>query len=208
VLNTWDGGSVWYAGYGSNLDPDRFHRYLEGGRPPGATRTYPGARDRARPLDTRPFTMPGRLAFAWESPTWGGGIAFHEPDTDGSVLACAYLVTAGQLSDVLEQEMWREPGADLDLTEVVSARRHVIGPGRYETLHLAGELDGRPVVTFSSSDIDALGLRAPAPPYVATIARGLRKIHDLPDAEIVDYLLASRGVDLAWDRRTLAEAVA
>ena len=68
--------------------------------------------------------MAGRLTFAWESPTWGGGIAFHEPDADGSVLACAYLVTAGQLSDVLEQEMWREPGADLDLSEVVAARRH------------------------------------------------------------------------------------
>jgi hypothetical protein len=152
--------------------------------------------------------MAGRLTFAWESPTWGGGIAFHEPDRSGSVLACAYLVTAGQLADVLEQEMWREPGADLDLTEVVSARRHVIGPGRYETLHLAGELDGRPVVTFSSSDVDALGLRAPAPPYVATIARGLRKTHDLSDDEIVDYLLGCRGVDLGWDGTSLAKVLA
>jgi hypothetical protein len=152
--------------------------------------------------------MSGRLMFAWESPTWGGGIAFHEPGPEGSVLACAYLVTAGQLADVLAQEMWREPGADLDLTEVVGARRHVIGPGRYETLHLAGELDGRPVVTFSSSDIESLGLRAPAPPYVTTIARGLRKTHHLSDDEIVDYLLASPGVDLTWDRTSLAEAVA
>ena len=178
-----------------------------GGRPAGATRTYPGARDRTSPLDTRAFTMSGRLVFAWESPTWGGGIAFHEPDAEGSVLACAYLVTAGQLADVLEQEMWREPGADLDLTEVVSASRQVMGPGRYETLHLAGELDGRPVVTFSSSDIESLGLRAPATPYVATIARGLRKTHHLADGEIVDYLLGCRGVDLAWDRGTLVGAV-
>jgi hypothetical protein len=151
--------------------------------------------------------MAGRLTFAWESPTWGGGIAFHEPDADGTVLTCAYLVTAGQLSDVLEQEMWREPGADLDLTELLETRRHVIGPGRYETLHLAGELDGRPVVTFSTSDVDALGLRPPAPPYVATIARGLRRTHELGDDEIVDYLLACRGVQPAWDRASLLEAV-
>jgi hypothetical protein len=151
--------------------------------------------------------MAGRLAFAWESPTWGGGIAFHEPDADGSVLACAYLVTAGQLSDVLAQEMWREPGADLDLTEVVSTGRHTLGPGRYETLHLAGELDGHPVVTFSATDVDALGLRAPAPPYVATIARGLRQTHHLTNDQIVDYLLGCRGVDLAWDRGSLAGAV-
>ena len=151
--------------------------------------------------------MSGRLVFAWESPTWGGGIAFHEPDSEGSVLAHAYLVTAGQLSDVLAQEMWREPGDDLDLTEVVRSRRHVIGPGRYETLHLAGELDGRPVVTFSASDPESLGLRAPAPPYVVTIARGLRQSHHLTGEEIVDYLLACRGVDLAWDRDSLAAAV-
>jgi hypothetical protein len=152
--------------------------------------------------------MAGRLAFAWESPTWGGGIAFHEPDAEGTVLAHAYLVTAGQLADVLEQEMWREPGADLDLTEVVSTGRHVLGPGRYETLHLAGELDGRPVVTFSATDVDALGLRAPAPPYVATIARGLRAAHGLTDDQIVGYLLGCRGVEPTWDRRSLAEAVA
>jgi len=151
--------------------------------------------------------MAGRLAFAWESPTWGGGIAFHEPDAEGSVLACAYLVTAGQLSDVLAQEMWREPGVDLDLSEVVSTGRHTIGPGRYETLHLAGELQGHPVVTFSATDVDSLGLRAPAPPYVATIARGLRQTHHLADDQIVDYLLGCRGVDLAWDRRSLADAV-
>ena len=151
--------------------------------------------------------MRGRLAFAWESPTWGGGIAFHEPDAAGAVLATAYLVTVGQFADVLEQEMWREPGSDVDLTEVVSTGRQVLGPGRYETLHLVGDLDGRPVVTFSSSDIEALGLRAPAPPYVATIARGLRTAHGLVDDEIVDYLLACRGVDLAWDRASLTAAV-
>ena len=151
--------------------------------------------------------MAGRLAFAWESPTWGGGIAFHEPDASGSALATVYLVTAGQLADVLEQEMWREPGTDLDLTEVICTGRHALGPGRYETLHLAGELEGRPVVTFSASDVEALGLRAPAAPYVATIARGLRTAHGLTDDQIVDYLLGCRGVDLAWDRTSLAAAV-
>lgn len=38
--------------------------------------------------------------------------------------------------------MRREPGTDLDLTQVLSERRHTYGPGRYETLHLVGELDG------------------------------------------------------------------
>jgi hypothetical protein len=122
--------------------------------------------------------MPGGLAFAWESPTWGGGIAFYEPEVEGSVLARAYLITARQFSDVLEQEMRREPGADVDLTQVMRDRRHTLGPGRYETLHLAGELDGRPVVTFSAPDIEQLGVAPPptrtSPPWPADCARPTR----------------------------------
>ena len=156
--------------------------------------------------------LPGQLTFAWDSPTWGGGIAFHEPaDTaagdTGVVLARAYLLTTRQLADVLEQEMWRSPGADHDLAEVLRTRRHVLGPGRYETLHLVGELDGRPVLTFSAEDVAALGVRAPAAAYLGTMVRGLRQAHGLADDAVVDYLLSCRGTDLAWDRTTLAALV-
>jgi hypothetical protein len=200
--------AVWYAGYGSNLDAERFHCYLLGGCPPGAARTYPGAREPGEPLDSRPFTMTGRVAFAWKSPTWGGGVAFHEPDADGETLARAYLVTVGQFADVLEQEMGREPTVDRDLTEVLGDGRHTVGPGRYETLHLAGELDGHPVLTFSTPDVDPLGLRAPAPAYVETMARGLRETHDLAIDELVDYLMACRGTETGWTRDELAELLA
>jgi hypothetical protein len=199
--------TVWYAGYGSNLDVDRFHCYLLGGCPPGAQRTYPGARRPEEPLDDRPFRMAGRVAFAWRSPTWGGGVAFHEPDQPGETLARAYLVTAGQFADVLEQEMGREPGVDHDLAGVLAGGRQTVGPGHYETLHLAGELDDRPVLTFSTPDVEPLGLRPPAPAYVETMARGLRQTHDLGDEELVDYLADCRGTELGWTRGELAELV-
>ena len=154
--------------------------------------------------------MPGRLVFAWRSPTWGGGIAFHEPAAEPGpeVLARAYLVTVRQLCDVLEQEMRREPGVDHDLRPVLTGARHVVGPGRYETLVPAGRLDGRPVVTLGCDDARALGLRAPAAAYVATLARGLRATHRLADEEFVDYLLGCPGVTPRWTRATLLEAVA
>ena len=200
--------TVWYAAYGSNLEADRFQCYLEGGCPPGAARTYPGAREPGEPLDSQPYRMDGRVAFAWRSPTWGGGVAFHEPEADGETLARAYLVTTGQFADVLEQEMGREPGVDHDLAAVLDGGRHRIGPGHYETLHLAGELDGHPVLTFSTPDVEPLGLRAPAPAYVATMARGLRETHDLDDDELVDYLLACRGSEPSWTRDELTELLA
>ena len=138
--------------------------------------------------------MPGRLVFAWHSPTWGGAIAFHDPAGGGEVLSTAYRLPPATFSDVVEQEMWREPGADHDLAEVLAAGRQVLGPGRYETLHRTGELDGRPVLTFSADDPSVLEPGEPAPAYLATIARGLRHSHGLTDDEIVDYLLTADGV--------------
>jgi hypothetical protein len=148
--------------------------------------------------------------FAWRSPTCGGGIAFHEPTPEPGpvVLARAYLVTVRQLCDVLEQEMRREPGVDHDLRAALAGARHVVGPGRYETLVPAGRLGGRPVVTLGCGDARLLGLRAPAAAYVATLARGLRSTHRLTDAEIVDYLLGCPGVTPTWTRSTLLAAVA
>ena len=101
--------------------------------------------------------------------------------------------------------MWRDPGADHDLTEVLTQGRQVLGPGRYETLHLVGELEGRPVVTFSAEDPAELGPGEPAPAYLATMARGLRRVHDLDDEAVVDYLLGASGI--SQDRERVRAAI-
>ncbi len=144
-------------------------------------------------LDVRPFAMTGRLVFAWQSPTWGGAIAFHDPTGDGRVLSTAYLLPAATFSDVVEQEMWRQPGVDHDLTEVLGSGRQVLGPGRYETLHLTGELDGHPVVTFSAADPHELEPGEPAAAYLETMARGLRRVHGMSDDQIDDYFASVTG---------------
>lgn len=166
---------------------------------------YPGCREPDDPLDDQPFTMSGRVVFGWNSPTWGGGIAFHDPDADGRVLGRAYLLTVRQFADVLEQEMKREPGADHDLMQVIERRRHDVGRGHYEALHLVGELDNHPVVSFSAPDITEIEVNAPTAAYLTTIVRGLRQAHRLDEEGIIDYLLSCDGVDLAWDRDALAQ---
>ena len=198
---------VWYACYGSNLLRERFLCYLQGGRPAGATRTYPGARDRREPARDVPMTLPGDVFFGWSSPTWGGGIAFYHADADGAALARAYLVTDQQFSDVAAQEMRREPGTDLDLTTVLDERRHDTGSGRYESLHLVGELEGVPVLTFTTPHPAALQRNSPSEAYLTTIALGLRESHGLSDAAICDYLLARPGVRPAWRRERLLAAL-
>lgn len=120
-------------------------------------------------------------------------MAFHEPDAPGEVLARAYLLTVRQFGDVLEQEMGRPPGVDHDLSQVLVERRHTMGPGHYETLHLAGEIDGVPVVSFSTPDVEPLGLNPPAPAYVEVMSRGLEEAHGLDEAGVAAYLSSCRG---------------
>src|SRR3954454_19089485 len=100
---------------------DRLACYLLGGRPPGGARDHPGARGRRLPERSIPVDLPGTLYFAGESPQWGGGVAFYDHATPGFTAARGYLVTAGQLSDIAAQEMYRPPSDGHPLEQVVRA---------------------------------------------------------------------------------------
>lgn len=195
---------IWYAAYGSNLCRDRFLHYLQGGAAPGAQRELPGSRDPSPPADERALTFAGTMFFAWESPTWGGGISFVEVGGEDVVLARAYLLTEDQLSDVATQEMHREPGADLDLALVLEHRAHTYGPGRYETLHLLGELDGHPVLTFTTARRADLEPNEPREDYLRLLLRGLRETHGLSLDEACEHLLTRPGIG-SWSLETLRD---
>ncbi|OFE18832.1 hypothetical protein BA895_01235 [Humibacillus sp. DSM 29435] len=200
---------LWYAAYGSNLSSERFGHYLRGGRPTGASRHYSGARDGAEPLDDRPLALPGQVYFAGESPTWGGGIAFYDPDAGGPAVGRVYLVTGQQFSDVASQEMRRPVGRDLPLTSLFrESRTAVLGPGRYETLHVVGEIDDLPVVTLTASwEHRDVALSAPGAAYLRTIAAGLAEAHGWSTGQSCDYLLARPGVAPTWSRASLLDVL-
>jgi len=191
--------NVWYASYGSNMSAARLACYLAGGCPPGASRTYPGARDRTLPTEVRPVELAGCVYFAWHSPTWDGGIAFYDPQGPGTSVGRAYRLTLGQLSDLLEQEMHRQPGVDHDLSELLEDGVAVVGDGSYESLHVVGELDVEPVVTFTSPErMHAADHREPSAAYLATMARGLVEGHGWDGEQVAAYLLERPGIG-AWD---------
>ncbi|WP_414079930.1 hypothetical protein [Streptomyces sp. KN37] len=99
-------------------------------------------------------------------------------------------MTAEQFADIAAQEMYREPGSDLDLTEALIRGRAVLGEGRYETLVCAGQVDRLPVLTFTAPwSMDEVEWVPPAPAYVRLLASGL---------------LAAGG----WDRETVASYLA
>jgi hypothetical protein len=184
---------VWYVAYGSNMAADRLACYVRGGCPPGGSRVNPGARDRTLPTRSEPVDLPGTLYFAGDSAQWGGGVAFYDHDHAGHTAARAFLLTTGQLADIAAQEMYRVPVAGDPLEEVlvgpIAGGRHTWGPGRYETLVQAGELDGAPLVTFTSPHgAAAVEHTRPAPAYLRMMATGLRESRGWGEVEIASYL--------------------
>lgn len=188
---------VWYVAYGSNLRLSRFRCYLAGGRPAGGRRLYAGARDPSDPVAVEPVEVPGRVLFAGESTVWGGGMAFYDPVAAGRVAARAYLITPGQLNDVVAQEIRRAPGTDLGLQSALAGGERVLGRGRYDTVLHVGVRAARPMVTITSRAAD-LTPAAPAPGYVWSISVGLREAHGWSPARVGAYLVGLPGMAGQW----------
>jgi hypothetical protein len=183
---------VWYVSYGSNMSAGRFACYLEGGRPPGGSRTNPGARNACPPVRSVPVDLPGTLYFAGESPQWGGGVAFYDHETPGFAAARAYLVTAEQFADVARQEMYRIPQHGDPLEEIVlnplAGGRHTVGPGRYETLVELGSRDDLPLLTFTSPHgADHVEHTQPSSAYLSLLEDGLRESRGWDEQQVAAY---------------------
>ena len=167
--------------------------YLEGGCPPGGSRVNPGARDRTLPARSEPVDLPGTTYFAGESPQWGGGVAFYdhdEPGPDGGPCASSSLPGSWRTSRRRRCTACPPPVTLSEELVLGPCRcRHSLGPGRYETLVRVGDLDGAPLLTFTSPH----GARAvehtrPAPAYLSMMATGLRESREWSNADVKAYL--------------------
>ncbi|CAN5229307.1 hypothetical protein BH11ACT6_BH11ACT6_57740 [soil metagenome] len=192
---------VWYVAYGSNMSAARFTCYLSGGRPRGGRRTYTGARNQSPPRRDSAIRLPGGLVFAGESTVWGGGIAFYDTHAEGELAARAYLLTFGQLSDVVAQEGRRPVGTDLTLDHP-AGRRWVLPSQAYETLLHVGERDAVPMLTITSGV--QLVPTAPSAAYLRTVLAGLGETFGWNVEQRVDYLVRARGVVPTWTADALA----
>lgn len=201
-------GRLWYVAYGSNLHAARLACYLTGGAPAGGAMVHPGCRDPSPPERSLPVVIPGRLYFATHSPRWGGGRAFYDPAAPGETAARAYLLSRAQFSDIAAQEMYREPGRDLDLTEVLTAGRSALGPGRYDTLVRVGTLADLPMVTCTAPwHLHEVAPCAPSAGYLYHLATGLMDAHRWDAARAARYLASAPGAAGHWTEPDIAALV-
>jgi hypothetical protein len=177
---------------------DRFRYYLHGGQPPGASRAYPGARDRSLPRADNAVWLPGGVYFATKSLVWGGGRAFYDPDLPGKTAGRAYLITVEQFSDVAAQEMYREPGINLDLARAAGVGRIQLGPRAVRDPGICWT--GRPgPVTFTAPwGINDVPLVSPSAAYLRMLGQGLREAHSWDPSKVADYLVSLPGARGSW----------
>ena len=133
---------------------------------------------------------------------WGGGVAFYNPHAGGEVAARAYLLTFGQFSDVVAQEVRRPVGSDLTLGREVDGR-WATPSNVYETLLQVDHRDGFPMLTVTS--LQNLERTPPSAPYLRTMLDGLGEAFGWTADERVRYLLRARGVTPAWTASRLVE---
>lgn len=200
-------GEVWYVTYGSNLSAARLRCYLEGGRPAGGVRDYEGCRDPAEPRDRVALEIPGRLYFAGASLVWGGGSAFLDPFGDAVVAARAYLMTAGQFSDVVAQETRQPVGTDIPVADLTEGEAVEVEGVHYRRALCLGRRSGVPMLTITSNGHPREEWSAPSAAYLWTIGAGLRESHGWQPVRIGAYLATAGGVDGTWTAAEIAAVV-
>lgn len=122
-------------------------------------------------------------------------MAFYDASAKGEILARGYLVTFGQLSDLVAQEARQPVGHDLAPCQEVG-RPWPAPSSVYESVVCLGDRDAHPMFCLTSHR-----LPEPAPPsaaYLRTILVGLREAFGRTTPESARYLVQARGVSPAW----------
>jgi len=122
-------------------------------------------------------------------------MAFYDPIAERELAARAYLLTFGQLSDVVAQELRRPTGSDLPLGDGFG-RRWAIPARTYDTLLHVGDRDGVPMFTITCSS--KLEPTPPSAAYLRTMLDGLAQTFGGTAEQRADYLLAAPGVTPTW----------
>ncbi|MFH1223815.1 MAG: hypothetical protein V1647_05695 [Pseudomonadota bacterium] len=180
---------IWYAGYGSNLNMQRFLCYISGDQPTYGQKPAKGCADKSLPLENRPIRIPFSLYFALpdkrnETQNWGkGGVAFIRNTRSGDfTLGRMWKVTMAQYEEIRDQE----------------------GRGWYDVEIPLGEEEGVPVYTITNGQI-LNNILPPSRLYLKTIIQGLKETFNVTSEQIAAYLLTKDGIRNFYKQSELLE---
>ncbi len=185
---------IWYAAYGSNLNPDRFICYIEGGKPKFSKKGMKGCRDNTHPRDTKIFEDSYDMYFAKRSSLWDGGVCFIK-EGDSRTLFNLYLISAEQFRDIFFQECGiNESDKKVDLE--LDGQDLIFDDGSwYGRILYLGGLEGNPIYTMTAPEDYADELSMPSRHYLYHLVKGLHETHDMDQEEIKVYLTDKEDFD-------------
>jgi hypothetical protein len=105
---------IWYACYGSNMDLDRFLKYIQGGQLTvnGVKRDYTACpTDTSSPKHSEPYSIDRKFFFAKKSKTLnehGVGFISNKKNNKSKTFGKLYLISEAQFSHLFAQENGRE----------------------------------------------------------------------------------------------------
>ena len=158
---------VWYFCYGSNINTNRFMKYITGDKD-GHYADKEGCLDQTKPIDSKPYTIRRRIYFAKHSGKWNGGVAFLNYRSLGKVYGKIYKIKKSQFLDIYKQE-------------------HRLKD--YNTILYVGKYNRIPIYTFTST-YKLKDVEEPSKEYLEVIRKGLRETYiDLSDKQIEKYII-------------------
>jgi hypothetical protein len=183
---------IWYACYGSNMDLERFLKYIQGGQLTvnGEIKDYKAClTDTSYPKISEPYLIDRKFYFAKESKTWnkyGVGFVSNRKNKKSKTFGKLYLISEVQFSHLFAQENGRET-AKIDFDKLLKLG---ILDFDYTFYNRIVQLDknhkGFPILTFTNRD--NLKTNEPHPEYARLISSGLKLTHKLTNKETLDYL--------------------
>ena len=191
---------------------ERFLCYIRGGKPEGATKTFPGCTDKTLPKADRPIQLPHALYFAKSSSVWdNGGVAFlkaaKNEKRSNRTLGRRYLITSEQFVQVVRQENAEEPEENnirIDLEKTIKDGQSMINGNWYSRIMYLGNEYGSPIFTFTGCWADAeIVVNAPGEKYLKTIIKGIKETYELDTDCIVRYLAVVEGLQGQIDAELL-----
>ncbi|KLU64436.1 gamma-glutamylcyclotransferase family protein YtfP [Desulfosporosinus acididurans] len=165
-----DSALVWYACYGSNINKDRFMKYINGDETSGNPNKRKGCQDKTPPMDEKPMLIEHPIYFANESSQWDNkGVAFLDTSRRGRCFGKKYLITWEQFERIHELEGKGDSWYN-------------------ETIELGSE-DGIPIKTITHSPRDHK-YNLPGTAYIEVIKKGLKDTYpEMTEVEIDAYLI-------------------
>jgi len=192
VMEQMTSNMIWYACYGSNMDLDRFLKYIKGGQLTvnGEIKNYKACpTDILPPENSEPYLIDRKFLFAKESKTWnkhGVGFISNKKNKKSKTFGKLYLISEAQFSHLFAQENGRET------TKINFDKLSKLGILDYEynfynrIVQLDKNYKGFAILTFTNRDNPTTN--KPHPEYARLIISGLKLTHKLTSKEAVDYL--------------------